>query len=109
VTARDRNEFELRELDAEYARIGVRAANSIFAEMICRPGLGNSEICCLFNSLKKDAERRLELRSEPRRKLSAFTVITPLFGVVASYVIMHDELTRRLAQVLCCNCRTFSR
>ena len=26
-------------------------------------------------------------------KLSAFTFITPLFGVVASYLIMHDELT----------------
>src|ERR1700730_18767791 len=26
-------------------------------------------------------------------KLSAFTFITPLFGVVAAYVIMHDELT----------------
>jgi drug/metabolite transporter (DMT)-like permease len=26
-------------------------------------------------------------------KLSAFTFITPLFGVVASYFIMHDELT----------------
>lgn len=26
-------------------------------------------------------------------KLSAFTFITPLFGVVASYVIMHDQLT----------------
>ncbi len=26
-------------------------------------------------------------------KLSAFTFITPLFGVVASYVIMHDTLT----------------
>jgi hypothetical protein len=25
--------------------------------------------------------------------LSAFTFITPLFGVVASYVIMHDTLT----------------
>jgi hypothetical protein len=59
----------------------------------------------LFNSLKKDAERRLE----PRRNLSAFTVITPLFGVMASYVIMHDELTRRLAQPPACSCRTFSR
>jgi drug/metabolite transporter (DMT)-like permease len=27
------------------------------------------------------------------RKLSAFTFITPLFGVVASYVVMHDQLT----------------
>ena len=26
-------------------------------------------------------------------KLSAFTFITPLFGVVASYFIMHDTLT----------------
>jgi drug/metabolite transporter (DMT)-like permease len=26
-------------------------------------------------------------------KLSAFTFITPLFGVVASYLIMHDTLT----------------
>jgi len=26
-------------------------------------------------------------------KLSAFTFITPLFGVVASYFIMHDALT----------------
>ena len=26
-------------------------------------------------------------------KLSAFTFITPLFGVVASYLIMHDELS----------------
>jgi drug/metabolite transporter (DMT)-like permease len=26
-------------------------------------------------------------------KLSAFTFITPLFGVVASYVVMHDQLT----------------
>jgi hypothetical protein len=26
-------------------------------------------------------------------KLSAFTFITPLFGVVASYVILHDTLT----------------
>ena len=26
-------------------------------------------------------------------KLSAFTFITPLFGVVASYFIMHDKLT----------------
>jgi len=26
-------------------------------------------------------------------KLSAFTFITPLFGVVASYVILHDQLT----------------
>jgi len=26
-------------------------------------------------------------------KLSAFTFITPLFGVVAAYVIMHDPLT----------------
>ena len=29
-------------------------------------------------------------------KLSAFTFITPLFGVVAGYFIMHDTLTRRL-------------
>jgi len=28
-----------------------------------------------------------------RSKLSAFTFITPLFGVVASYFIMHDTLT----------------
>jgi len=27
------------------------------------------------------------------RKLSAFTFITPLFSVMASYVIMHDVLT----------------
>jgi drug/metabolite transporter (DMT)-like permease len=26
-------------------------------------------------------------------KLSAFTFITPLFGVIASYFIMHDTLT----------------
>jgi drug/metabolite transporter (DMT)-like permease len=26
-------------------------------------------------------------------KLSAFTFITPLFGVVASYFILHDQLT----------------
>ena len=26
-------------------------------------------------------------------KLSAFTFITPLFGVVASYLILHDRLT----------------
>jgi len=26
-------------------------------------------------------------------KLSAFTFVTPLFGVVASYFIMHDRLT----------------
>ena len=26
-------------------------------------------------------------------KLSAFTFVTPLFGVVASYFIMHDKLT----------------
>jgi drug/metabolite transporter (DMT)-like permease len=26
-------------------------------------------------------------------KLSAFAVITPLFGVAAGYVIMHDQLT----------------
>ena len=26
-------------------------------------------------------------------KLAAFTFITPLFGVVAAYVIMHDTLT----------------
>jgi drug/metabolite transporter (DMT)-like permease len=26
-------------------------------------------------------------------KLSAFTFITPLFGVAAGYVIMHDQLT----------------
>ena len=26
-------------------------------------------------------------------KLSAFTFITPLFGVVASYLILHDTLT----------------
>ena len=26
-------------------------------------------------------------------KLSAFTFITPLFGVVASYLILHDNLT----------------
>ena len=26
-------------------------------------------------------------------KLSAFTFITPLFGVVASYVILHEDLT----------------
>ncbi len=26
-------------------------------------------------------------------KLSAFTFITPLFGVIASYVILHDDLT----------------
>jgi drug/metabolite transporter (DMT)-like permease len=30
-------------------------------------------------------------------KLSAFTFITPLFGVVASYLIMHDELTLAFA------------
>jgi drug/metabolite transporter (DMT)-like permease len=27
-------------------------------------------------------------------KLSAFIFITPLFGVIASYFIMHDTLTR---------------
>jgi hypothetical protein len=43
------------------------------------------------------------------RNLSAFAVITSLFGVVASYVIMHDELTRRPARLPACNCRTFSR
>jgi drug/metabolite transporter (DMT)-like permease len=26
--------------------------------------------------------------------LSAFTFITPLFGVAAGYLIMHDQLTR---------------
>jgi drug/metabolite transporter (DMT)-like permease len=29
----------------------------------------------------------------PASKLSAFTFITPLFGVVASYLILHETLT----------------
>ncbi|HTC99205.1 MAG TPA: DMT family transporter [Bradyrhizobium sp.] len=33
------------------------------------------------------------VQSYSASKLSAFTFITPLFGVVASYLIMHDELT----------------
>jgi drug/metabolite transporter (DMT)-like permease len=33
------------------------------------------------------------VQSYSASKLSAFTFITPLFGVVASYFIMHDELT----------------
>jgi drug/metabolite transporter (DMT)-like permease len=33
------------------------------------------------------------VKSYSASKLSAFTFITPLFGVVAAYVIMHDQLT----------------
>ena len=33
------------------------------------------------------------VRTYSASKLSAFTFITPLFGVVASYLIMHDTLT----------------
>jgi drug/metabolite transporter (DMT)-like permease len=33
------------------------------------------------------------VRTYSASKLSAFTFITPLFGVVASYFIMHDTLT----------------
>ncbi|HLZ02538.1 MAG TPA: DMT family transporter [Bradyrhizobium sp.] len=33
------------------------------------------------------------VQSYSASKLSAFTFITPLFGVVASYLIMHDQLT----------------
>jgi len=33
------------------------------------------------------------VQSYSASKLSAFTFITPLFGVVASYFIMHDTLT----------------
>lgn len=33
------------------------------------------------------------VRTYSASKLSAFTFITPLFGVVASYFIMHDVLT----------------
>jgi drug/metabolite transporter (DMT)-like permease len=33
------------------------------------------------------------VQSHSASKLSAFTFITPLFGVVASYLIMHDQLT----------------
>ena len=33
------------------------------------------------------------VQSYSASKLSAFTFITPLFGVVASYLIMHDDLT----------------
>ena len=33
------------------------------------------------------------VRTYSASKLSAFSFITPLFGVVASYVIMHDTLT----------------
>jgi drug/metabolite transporter (DMT)-like permease len=32
-------------------------------------------------------------RADSARKLSPFTFITPLFGVVASHFIMHDTLT----------------
>jgi drug/metabolite transporter (DMT)-like permease len=37
------------------------------------------------------------VRSYSASKLSAFTFITPLFGVVASYFIMHDTLTLAFA------------
>jgi drug/metabolite transporter (DMT)-like permease len=33
------------------------------------------------------------VKSYSASKLSAFTFITPLFGVIASYFIMHDALT----------------
>ncbi len=33
------------------------------------------------------------VQSYSASKLSAFTFITPLFGVVASYFILHDKLT----------------
>jgi len=33
------------------------------------------------------------VKSYSASKLSAFTFITPLFGVIASYFIMHDTVT----------------
>ena len=46
----------------------------------------------LFASQRLGANYFSETRRTVR-KLSAFTFITPLFGVVASYFIMHDTLT----------------
>jgi len=40
-----------------------------------------------------NASNGTEGPADSASKLSAFTFITPLFGVVASYFIMHDTLT----------------
>ena len=40
-----------------------------------------------------NASNGTEGPADSASKLSAFTFITPLFGVIASYLIMHDTLT----------------
>jgi hypothetical protein len=53
----------------------------------------NEKIVYFLSILTKNGDVRQ--RPVSASKLSAFTLITPLFGVVASYFIMHDTLTRQ--------------
>ena len=55
----------------------------------------NLEISRFLNMLKnnKFLEQGWRQATDSASKLSAFIFITPLFGVVASYFIMHENLT----------------
>ena len=74
-------DIQQRITDDRNLRIGPiwHPVNALFDTPICK----NQQI------LKKIRAKEADSAS----KLSAFTFITPLFGVVASYVILHDTLT----------------
>ena len=67
-------------------------------------GHGDDENGPLFRPIRNNRTGRVDKALDPdmvyklvkaysASKLSAFTFITPLFGVLASYFIMHDALT----------------